>query len=176
MSFFCGYLSAVLIITDELKHIIGYETSFKGAMLIFNMFQHPSLNRRLLLVLLESLLIALFPNRKMPELFQKLHAASPRLNSMRKTSIEKENKEQPNTEDVQSTTEISIDVKEVKSEEVREKPPVKAPKESKNKLQCLSQKSYPSPKPGKKRKKSVESAIFYADYGDEDTVILPLGR
>lgn len=161
-----------------MKHIIGYETSFKGAMLIFNMFQHPSLNRRLLFVLLENLLIALFPSNKMPELFQKLHSASPKQSNEHPAS-EKENDKEPQThKESMKEIEVACEAKEIKNEELKEKPNVKT-KESKKRLnfQCLSQQSVSSPKQSRKRKKSVETAVFYTDLEEnEDTVILPLGR
>lgn len=150
-------------------------------MLVFNMFQHPSLNRRLLLVLFENLLIALFPKNKMGELFQKLHSASPRISyiNINTNSEDKTQEQLIDNKEAQSTIEVNPEVVQVKKEPTREKPPTKSAKESKSKLnlQCLSQQSVHSPKPSKKRKKSIETAVFYTDYGvEEDTVILPLGR
>lgn len=63
--------------SDDLKHILGSETSRTGLMLLFSMFQHHVLNKRLLYVILEGFLVALFPN--LNNLFQKLHAQSPRV-------------------------------------------------------------------------------------------------
>ncbi|KAG9345143.1 hypothetical protein JZ751_009686 [Albula glossodonta] len=65
--------------TDELKHIIGAETTRKGILRVFEMFQHQPLNRRLVYVLLEGLLETMFPQCKFPELFVKLHSGSERL-------------------------------------------------------------------------------------------------
>ena len=48
-----------LRLTDDLKHILGNETSRIGLLLLFSMFQHQVLNKRLLYVLLEGLLVEL---------------------------------------------------------------------------------------------------------------------
>uniref|UniRef100_A0A8C2H600 Sorting nexin 13 n=1 Tax=Cyprinus carpio TaxID=7962 RepID=A0A8C2H600_CYPCA len=62
-----------------LKHIIGAETTRKGILRVFDMFQHQPLNRRLACVFLEGYLETLFPQYKFPELFVKLHSRSPRV-------------------------------------------------------------------------------------------------
>ncbi|XP_051729593.1 sorting nexin-13 isoform X3 [Ctenopharyngodon idella] len=67
------------IMPDELKHIIGADTTRKGILRVFDMFQHQSLNRRLVYVFLEGFLETLFPQYKFPELFVKLHSRSPRV-------------------------------------------------------------------------------------------------
>uniref|UniRef100_A0A8C2D461 Sorting nexin 13 n=1 Tax=Cyprinus carpio TaxID=7962 RepID=A0A8C2D461_CYPCA len=64
---------------NELKHIIGAETTRKGILRVFDMFQHQPLNRRLACVFLEGYLETLFPQYKFPELFVKLHSRSPRV-------------------------------------------------------------------------------------------------
>lgn len=64
--------------SDELKHIIGSETTRKGLLTVFDMFQRPILNRRLVYVLLEGVLANLFPEKNMVEIFQKLHSKSKR--------------------------------------------------------------------------------------------------
>ncbi|GFS51624.1 sorting nexin-13 [Nephila pilipes] len=173
-------------IPDELKHIIGYETSYKGAMLIFNLFQYPSLNRRLLLVLFESFLKTLFPNNKFPELIKKLHSESTKLVTAQTTSSEKSNDVQMTTQDLQKSPEIvshspeiEKKVSKIHSPEIKEKPKAKVRKEHKSNffLECLPQSNMISSPKSKKRKKSVESAIFYTDFEkEEDSVILPLGR
>lgn len=66
------------IMPDELKHIIGAETTRKGILRVFEMFQHQQLNRRLVYVFLEGLLETMFPQCKFPELFVKLHSCSQR--------------------------------------------------------------------------------------------------
>ncbi|XP_057210976.1 sorting nexin-13 isoform X2 [Triplophysa rosa] len=67
------------IMPDELKHIIGADTSRKGILRVFDMFQHQPLNRRLVYVFIEGFLEVLFPQHKFPELFVKLHSRSPRV-------------------------------------------------------------------------------------------------
>uniref|UniRef100_A0AAZ3PQX0 Sorting nexin 13 n=1 Tax=Oncorhynchus tshawytscha TaxID=74940 RepID=A0AAZ3PQX0_ONCTS len=66
------------IMPDELKHIIGADTTRKGILRVFDMFQHGPMNRRLVYVLLEGFLETMFPQYKFPELFVKLHSRSPR--------------------------------------------------------------------------------------------------
>ncbi|XP_005991338.1 sorting nexin-13 isoform X2 [Latimeria chalumnae] len=67
------------IMPDELKHIIGAETTRKGILRVFEMFQHNQLNRRLVYVFLEGFLETLFPQYKFHELFIKLHSRSERM-------------------------------------------------------------------------------------------------
>lgn len=61
---------------DELKRIIGAETTRQGLMLVYETFQHETLNRRLVLVLIESLLNELFPTGHLDQVFQRLHKGS----------------------------------------------------------------------------------------------------
>ncbi|XP_072388224.1 sorting nexin-13-like isoform X4 [Diabrotica undecimpunctata] len=63
-------------LSDELKHIIGSETTRRGLLTIFDLFQRPILNRRLLYVLLEGILSTLFPEKDMNKLFIKLYSKS----------------------------------------------------------------------------------------------------
>ncbi|KAM6959519.1 sorting nexin-13 isoform 1-T1 [Aplochiton taeniatus] len=67
------------IMPDELKHIIGADTTRKGILRVFDMFQNQPMNRRLVYVLLEGFLETMFPQYKFPELFVKLHSRSPRM-------------------------------------------------------------------------------------------------
>ncbi|KAM9776372.1 sorting nexin-13 isoform 2-T2 [Syngnathus typhle] len=67
------------IMPDELKHIIGAETTRKGILRVFDMFQHQPMNRRLVYVFLEGFLETMFPQYRFPELFVKLHSRSPRI-------------------------------------------------------------------------------------------------
>ncbi|XP_066530742.1 sorting nexin-13 isoform X2 [Hoplias malabaricus] len=69
------------IMPDELKHIIGAETTRKGILRVFDMFQHQQLNRRLAYVFLEGYLETMFPQYKFPELFVKLHSRSLRMHA-----------------------------------------------------------------------------------------------
>uniref|UniRef100_A0A8D0BL38 Sorting nexin 13 n=1 Tax=Salvator merianae TaxID=96440 RepID=A0A8D0BL38_SALMN len=64
------------IMPDELKHILGAETTRKGILRVFEMFQHTQLNKRLVYVFLEGFLETLFPGNEFPELFKKLHSPS----------------------------------------------------------------------------------------------------
>ncbi|XP_036411358.1 sorting nexin-13-like [Megalops cyprinoides] len=66
------------VMPDELKHIIGADTTRKGILRVFDMFQHQQLNRRLAYVFLEGFLETMFPQCKFPELFVKLHSRSTR--------------------------------------------------------------------------------------------------
>uniref|UniRef100_A0A224Z721 Sorting nexin 13 n=1 Tax=Rhipicephalus zambeziensis TaxID=60191 RepID=A0A224Z721_9ACAR len=68
-------------LTDELKHIIGSDTTRRGMLCVFEMFQHAPLNRRLTYVLLEGFLATLFPNNRFTELFRKMHAESPTIST-----------------------------------------------------------------------------------------------
>ncbi|XP_060638122.1 sorting nexin-13 isoform X1 [Anolis sagrei] len=64
------------IMPDELKHILGAETTRKGILRVFEMFQHTQLNKRLIYVFLEGFLETLFPVYGFPDLFKKLHSHS----------------------------------------------------------------------------------------------------
>ncbi|XP_077124851.1 sorting nexin-13 isoform X1 [Ranitomeya variabilis] len=71
------------IMPDELKHIIGAETTRKGILRVIEMFQHTQLNRRLAYVFLEGFLETLFSQCKFHELFNKLHSRSERMRKYR---------------------------------------------------------------------------------------------
>lgn len=47
-------------ITDELKHIVGSETTRYGLLSCFSMWQHKTLNKRLVLVLFNEILTTLY--------------------------------------------------------------------------------------------------------------------
>ncbi|XP_033337344.1 sorting nexin-13 isoform X1 [Megalopta genalis] len=66
-------------LSDELKHIIGSETTRRGLLRVFELFQRPVLNRRLLYVLLEGIVETLFPENNLLDIFRKLYAVSPRV-------------------------------------------------------------------------------------------------
>ncbi|XP_031846368.1 sorting nexin-13 [Nomia melanderi] len=68
-------------LSDELKHIIGSETTRRGLLRVFELFQRPVLNRRLLYVLLEGIVETLFPENNLTDIFQKLYSVSPRVQS-----------------------------------------------------------------------------------------------
>ncbi|XP_022907033.2 sorting nexin-13-like [Onthophagus taurus] len=71
-------------LSDELKHIIGSETTRKGLLTIFELFQKPILNRRLLYVLLEDIICTLFPEKDIAAIFQKLYSQSKRYQEKQK--------------------------------------------------------------------------------------------
>ncbi|XP_023314813.1 sorting nexin-13-like isoform X2 [Trichogramma pretiosum] len=66
-------------LSDELKHIIGSETTRRGLLRVFELFQRPVLNRRLLYVLLEGIVQNLFPTTDLESIFRKLYSVSPRV-------------------------------------------------------------------------------------------------
>ena len=66
---------------DEIKTLIGAETSRIGCIRVFNMFQHKTLNKRLAYVFLEGFLVTLFPDNKFQEVLRKIHSQSPRVSS-----------------------------------------------------------------------------------------------
>lgn len=71
-------------LSDELKHIIGSETTRRGLLRVFELFQRPVLNRRLLYVLLEGVVETLFPQNNLVTIFRKLYSVSPRVRSKSK--------------------------------------------------------------------------------------------
>ncbi|NXK03322.1 SNX13 protein, partial [Herpetotheres cachinnans] len=71
-----GKTKLLEVMPDELKHIIGAETTRKGILRVFEMFQHTQLNKRMVYVFLERFLETLFPENKFHELFNKLHSRS----------------------------------------------------------------------------------------------------
>lgn len=62
-----------------MKTLMGQEVIRKGVTRVFDMFQHRQLNRRLVYVFLEGVIITLFPYNKFSDLFCKLHSRSSRL-------------------------------------------------------------------------------------------------
>ncbi|KAL3282364.1 hypothetical protein HHI36_005550 [Cryptolaemus montrouzieri] len=72
-------------LSDELKHIIGSETTRRGLLTVFELFQNPTLNRRLLYVLFEGTLCTLFPEKDMGKIICKLHSKSKRYQNWVKT-------------------------------------------------------------------------------------------
>lgn len=65
--------------SDELKHIIGSETTRRGLLRVFQLFQEPVLNRRLLYVLLEGIIENLFPQYDLVSVIRKLYSSSARV-------------------------------------------------------------------------------------------------
>lgn len=67
---------------DELRMILGANVSYKGINTISEAFQNKHLNRRLLYVILERLLIKVFPSNRFEKIFAQLHSKSPRTKKM----------------------------------------------------------------------------------------------
>jgi len=65
--------------SDDLRRVVGSETSRNGLLMIFDMLQHPVLNKRLGIVILEGVLKTLFQNQEFASIFQKLHSRSSRV-------------------------------------------------------------------------------------------------
>lgn len=89
-------------LSEELRHLIGTETTRQGVMLVFNMFQHQKLNRRLVYIVLEGLLETIFPDNKFQETFRKLHSQSPRVMKQNK-------KDSATTGDIKGTSRKCFD-------------------------------------------------------------------
>lgn len=66
----------ILKFLDELKHVIGSETTRKGVLCVFELFQHPELNRRFIYVIVESILGLLFPGNNLHSIIRRLHCRS----------------------------------------------------------------------------------------------------
>lgn len=64
--------------------MMGAEAVRKGVARVFNMFQYKTLNKRILYVVLEGVLITLFPDNKFQDLFRKLHSRSTRVERVNK--------------------------------------------------------------------------------------------
>ncbi|BFY98550.1 hypothetical protein BsWGS_01590 [Bradybaena similaris] len=65
-------------VPDEVRTLMGTDAVRKGVARIFQMFQHKTLNKRLWYVVLEGVLVTLFPDNKFQDLFVKLHSKSQR--------------------------------------------------------------------------------------------------
>ncbi len=74
---------------DELRRIIGSETSRAGLLVVFDMLQRPVLNKRLSVVMLEGILDTLFPGRDFKDIFVKLHSRSSRVRNELRNSQRK---------------------------------------------------------------------------------------
>ncbi|KAI5726648.1 hypothetical protein M8J76_006212 [Diaphorina citri] len=80
-----GARAAILSsLSDEFKHIVGSETSRRGLLLVFSMFQNPILNKRLVFVVFEGILSNLFP--KQIQIIRNFHKTSPRVGSKSETN------------------------------------------------------------------------------------------
>ena len=74
---------------NELRRVIGSETSRYGLTMLFDMLQHPVLNKRLGIVILEGILETLFHEQDFQVIFQKLHSRSSRVKNELKNSQRK---------------------------------------------------------------------------------------
>jgi len=66
---------------DDLSRFIGNDTSKRGILRLFQLFQHQTLNKRLFFVLFEGIVKTIFPRNKFDEIFDKIYAHSPRISS-----------------------------------------------------------------------------------------------
>ncbi|CAB3241984.1 unnamed protein product [Arctia plantaginis] len=73
--------------SDDLRHIVGSDTARRGLLTVFDLFQTQEINRRLIFVLLESILTNLFPDNHIPELFKKIYSNSPRVPAKKSVNI-----------------------------------------------------------------------------------------
>ena len=64
---------------DELRHIIGSETTRRGLLRLFELLQNETLNRRFVYIVIEALLIKLFRPNHLHLIFEKLYASSARV-------------------------------------------------------------------------------------------------
>ena len=71
----------IFSLSDEVRHLIGSETTRQGVLRVFSMFQQHRLNKRLLYVILEGVLQTIFPENKFSEVFSKIHGRSARAKS-----------------------------------------------------------------------------------------------
>jgi sorting nexin-13 len=76
----------MIIISDDIRRLVGTETTRHGVIRVFNMFQHPILNKRLVYVILEGILETMFPGHKFPEVFRTIHSRSPRVKKVAEKS------------------------------------------------------------------------------------------
>nr|KAG5714324.1 hypothetical protein BaRGS_018541 [Batillaria attramentaria] len=66
-------------VPDEMRTMMGTDSIRMGTFMVFNMFQHKTLNKRFAYVFLEGVLDTLFPDNKFRNLFRKQHSRSERV-------------------------------------------------------------------------------------------------
>ncbi|CAL1526462.1 unnamed protein product [Lymnaea stagnalis] len=66
-------------VPDEVRTLMGTDAVRKGVARVFQMFQHKTLNKRILYVVLEGVLVTLFPDNKFQTIFRTLHSRSTRV-------------------------------------------------------------------------------------------------
>ncbi|CAF4719162.1 unnamed protein product [Rotaria sp. Silwood1] len=80
------------IVSDELRHIIGSETTRRGLLRLFELLQNETLNRRFVYIVIEALLIKLFRPNDLHLIFEKLYSQSERVKEeYRRRIFEQEN-------------------------------------------------------------------------------------
>jgi len=67
------------IVSDEIRHIIGSETTRRGLLRLFELLQNETLNRRFVYIVIEALLIKLFRPNNLQLIFEKLYSQSARV-------------------------------------------------------------------------------------------------
>ncbi len=75
---------------DDLRRVIGSETSRAGLLVVFDLLQRPVLNKRLSVALLEGVLDTLFDSQDFPAIFSRLHSRSPRVRNELRNSQRKQ--------------------------------------------------------------------------------------
>ncbi|KAG7307156.1 hypothetical protein JYU34_007303 [Plutella xylostella] len=65
--------------SDDLRHIVGSDTARRGLLNVFDLFQSQEINRRIIFVFLECILLNLFPDNNIQDIFRRLYADSPRV-------------------------------------------------------------------------------------------------
>jgi hypothetical protein len=72
-------LNHKFVFLDELRHIIGSETTRRGLLRLFELLQNETLNRRFVYIVIEALLIKLFRPNDLHLIFEKLYSQSERV-------------------------------------------------------------------------------------------------
>jgi len=75
----CVKFLIVFFLSDELRHIIGSETTRRGLLRLFELLQNETLNRRFVYIVMEALLIKLFRPNDLHFIFEKLYSQSARV-------------------------------------------------------------------------------------------------
>ena len=78
-SYYHGINNRTIDFSDELRHIIGSETTRRGLLRLFELLQNETLNRRFAYMVIEALLIKLFRPNDLHLIFERLYSRSPRV-------------------------------------------------------------------------------------------------
>ena len=73
-------------LSDELRRVIGSETSRAGLSMLADMVQYQALNKRLVIIIIEGAIQTVFPDHHFDVVFKKLHSKSSRLRNDLKNS------------------------------------------------------------------------------------------